>query len=90
MDKTDNEKIKILFAKIIEDKTKDELLNTFKNIEWKTICNRREGVIFETTIGKFESAEPEYAIIDEEGCEVEELNDGEDEFTFDLSCLYLF
>lgn len=42
MDKTDSEKIKILFAKIIEDKTKDELLNTFKNVEWKTICNRRE------------------------------------------------
>lgn len=38
----EEEKIKILFAKIIQDKTKDELLNTFKNVEWKTICNRKE------------------------------------------------
>jgi len=38
----EDEKIKILFAKIIEDKSKDELLNTFKNIEWKNICNRKE------------------------------------------------
>jgi len=38
----EEEKIKILFAKIIEDKTKDEMLSTFKNVEWKTICNRKE------------------------------------------------
>ena len=38
----EEEKLKILFAKIIEDKTKDEMLNTFKNVEWKTICNRKE------------------------------------------------
>jgi len=33
----EEEKIKILFAKIIEDKTKDELLNTFKNVEWSKL-----------------------------------------------------
>lgn len=57
----EEEKIKILFAKIIEDKSKDELLNTFKNIEWKNICNRKErekhpeGLFMERIKEKFRS-----------------------------------
>lgn len=46
-----------------------------------------QGIIFETTIGKFENA-GECAIHDEYGSEVEELNDDEDEFTFYLSSVH--
>ena len=57
----EEEKIKILFAKIIEDKTKDEILKAFKNVEWQTICNRKErekhpeGLFMERIKDKFQA-----------------------------------
>ena len=44
-----------------------------------------DGIIFETTVEKFENSGPKYAIIDENYYDVERLDDDSDEFSFSPS-----
>ncbi len=64
--------------------SKDDISNAKKkedNRLKRKITVNIDDIIFETTVGEFESAGPEYAIRDEDGYEVIKLDDNSDEYT---------